>query len=160
MEKEFSEFSVSGPKMEASLPGRLTGIIYHLPCMRESAKAGPQPARQKAFLLTGRPTILYRGLRMTGGRGRSSRNAVYQLTAFKRETTHYDWCAAWLLPILFAVHPTGRYRSPRGCSPYQSFIADFPWSPVRKGFSFLHRGGCPDLPFSGPPLLWAQEPWF
>ena len=32
------------------------------------------------------------------------------LIAPKGETTHYDWCVALLLPIMFAVHLQGRYH--------------------------------------------------
>ncbi len=38
------------------------------------------------------------------------KQAAYILIAPKGETTHYDWCVALLLPIMFAVHPTGRYH--------------------------------------------------
>ena len=34
------------------------------------------------------------------------------LIAPKGETTHYDWCVALLLPIMFAVHLQGRYHPP------------------------------------------------
>ena len=35
------------------------------------------------------------------------RSGIIKLIAPKGETTHYDWCVALLLPIMFAVHPKG-----------------------------------------------------
>ena len=34
-------------------------------------------------------------------------SGIIKLIAPKGETTHYDWCVALLLPIMFAVHPKG-----------------------------------------------------
>ena len=34
-------------------------------------------------------------------------SGITKLIAPKGETTHYDWCVALLLPIMFAVHPKG-----------------------------------------------------
>ena len=45
------------------------------------------------------------------------RSGIIKLIAPKGETTHYDWCVALLLPIMFAVHPKGDTTTLRSAGP-------------------------------------------